>query len=99
MFEVNAELAHRASFLNNLPVQNWFMQFIKNLGLERYPDAVCYPVPGHSRVDTILNRLNNRRYAYNGTGGLFPLVDAQEDQRLVELWYQLGAYINQYELY
>lgn len=42
-----------------------------------------------SRVDDILLR----RYAPNGDGGLFPLEKPKEDQRNVELWYQMNAYV------
>jgi len=43
--------------------------------------------------------LNKRTYAYNGTGGLFPLRHPKEDQRNVEIWYQMMAYlIENYEI-
>ena len=34
-----------------------------------------------------------RTYDSNGYGGLFPLRNPREDQRKVELWYQLNAYL------
>lgn len=68
----------------------WFWLMVQNLGLEECTDA--YP-PDEKIVDNILLKVTNRDYAYNGAGGLFPLMNPAEDQRDVELWYQLQAYL------
>ena len=39
-------------------------------------------------------RFIDREYKYNGVGGLFPLDNPVDDQRDVELWYQMQAYIS-----
>jgi hypothetical protein len=31
----------------------------------------------------------------SGLGGMFPLEDPREDQRAIEIWYQMMAYINE----
>lgn len=36
-----------------------------------------------------------RQYNYNGEGGLFPLKNPKQDQRNVEIWYQMMAYLNE----
>ena len=45
----------------------------------------------------ILDKINEREYSANGEGGFFPLKSPKADQRDVELWYQMQAYI--YERY
>jgi hypothetical protein len=35
-----------------------------------------------------------RTYEPNGVGGFFPLENPNEDQREVELWYQMSAYVD-----
>jgi hypothetical protein len=35
----------------------------------------------------------HRYYQPNGHGGFFPLENPQDDQRHVELWYQLNEYV------
>lgn len=44
-------------------------------------------------ISSAIDRINDRSYDFNGQGGLFPLRYADEDQRLVETWIQLAAYI------
>jgi hypothetical protein len=46
-----------------------------------------------SVVDEILERVIGRTYRPDGRGGFFPLRYAEKDQREVELWYQLNAYV------
>ena len=70
----------------------WFWKFMENVGLNQYTDAELK----HGRleeVERILERINKRTYKANGQGGLFPLKRPKEDQRHVELWYQLSAYL------
>jgi hypothetical protein len=40
-------------------------------------------------------RLNRRLYTTSGYGGLFPLEEPKEDQRKVEIWYQMMAYLGE----
>jgi hypothetical protein len=61
-----------------------------NVELKQYNDRRSY------REDTIQDVLDTiifRTYKYDGRGGLFPLREGKEDQRRVELWYQMCAYI------
>lgn len=41
----------------------------------------------------IVKCLLNREYDENGLGGMFPLENNEEDQRAVEIWYQMMAYL------
>lgn len=68
----------------------WFWKLVENLGLIRCTDLSRYP---RNHVDQILDDVIYRRYAKSGLGGFFPLQQPDRDQRDVELWYQLCAYV------
>lgn len=68
----------------------WFWCLIENLSLKRYNDRVRFP---ERTVDEILDALIWRTYEPDGHGGLFPLRTPRADQRDVEIWYQLSAYL------
>jgi hypothetical protein len=90
MLELLVGLSRRLAFEAEGEPRDWFWQLMKNLGLHRYDDCRTYP---SKAVGDALDRVIWRTYAYDGSGGLFPLKDAREDQREVELWYQLCAYV------
>lgn len=77
-------------------VHLFFWEMMDNLGLLEYTNA--HIADGSVKADDIfkiVDDVNMRKYDRNGVGGLFPLKDAAEDQRNVELWYQMTNYINQ----
>jgi hypothetical protein len=95
IFEVLVALAERANYMVEMDMYKWFNIFLRNLGLDRYSDGYCL-LHLTGNIDRILNRFNRRSYRANGhNGGLFPLEHPTRDQREVELWYQMGAYINE----
>ncbi len=68
----------------------WFWEeLIENIGLRQCHDASGFE---HCDVEEVLNRVIFRQYEPDGSGGFFPLQNPPQDQRSVELWYQLGAY-------
>lgn len=72
----------------------YFWEMIENLGLEEFDDQ--FFIQGgddDGEIDYILERWLNRDYSYDGNGGIFPLKNPKEDQRNVELWYQMNAYL------
>lgn len=76
----------------------FFWEMIGNLGLSNYSDHIFEENPKRAkvygrRIDQKLEAWMDRRFDYNGAGGLFPLRNPQEDQRDVEYWYQANAYI------
>ena len=94
MLEMIIALARRAAFEDESlgsPVE-WFWRMIHNLELDGYTDNV-FEISIQEEVEEVLDRLNNRRYSRDGSGGLFPLRNATEDQRKVELWTQMSAYL------
>lgn len=73
----------------------YFWEFIQNLGLDRADDDVFYMPTNLIYVEEIIDQFVRRKYASDGRGGLFPLKHAKEDQREVEIWYQMAAYIQE----
>lgn len=85
-------LARRAAFETDREPVAWFKKMLENIELLDYTDDI-YEIAIDEAVEEALNRVNDRTYMRNGDGGLFPLAVAHKDQRRVELWYQLAAYI------
>lgn len=89
VLEMLIGVARHLSFSEDGTVGEWFWHLIENMGLTRYNDNRFH----ERRVNEIIERLVWRQYSYDGRGGLFPLREPQEDQRRVELWFQMEAYI------
>lgn len=73
----------------------WFWILVKNLGLKPY--LLSEPDAKKKRAfnDLVIKKLVERSYADDGKGGLFPLRRPKEDQREVEIWYQMMAWIRE----
>lgn len=72
-----------------------FWRLIANLGLDRLDDPHYEYLGGDQHVNYILSRLVNREYDIDGNnGGLFPMANSRENQREVELWYQMNQYLS-----
>lgn len=68
----------------------WFWKMIVSLGLggmvdERYDEDL---------VEEIIADFHDRRYSYDGTGGLFTVIDPWRDLRKIEIWDQMLMFIN-----
>lgn len=73
----------------------WFWILLGHIGIDNFSDS-AYLDPQTQAwdvVDSVLSQLNERRYHPSGQGGLFPLAYPRQDQRRVELWYQMSAYL------
>lgn len=91
MLEVLVALAQCLNFEDeSRDVGEWFWELIHNLGLRNSTDA---NPRAESEINDILDGVIWRTYNRSGVGGLFPLHHAKKDQRNVELWYQLNAYL------
>lgn len=69
----------------------WFWIMIDNLGLSICTDDIYDEGYVEQQVDKWLDR----DYSRNGKGGLFPVKRSKEDQRKVEIWYQMQAFLNE----
>lgn len=68
----------------------WFWQMIENLGLD-FADDSGFDI---SRVEEIICRFLDRRYRYDGKGGLFYIPKPRKDLRSTEIWYQANWYLH-----
>lgn len=90
MLELLIGLSRRLAFETNAEPDEWFWELLENLGLRKYNDRVEF---SREEVEDVLDRVIWRTYRRDGKGGLFPLRHCKQDQRDVELWYQLSAYV------
>lgn len=71
---------------------SWFWHLIDNLGLLGFNDSSNFKPED---VEEITSAVIWRTYDEHGNGGLFPLQRSNNDQRQVEIWYQLSEYLLQ----
>lgn len=97
MLELMVGLAVRLEFeADKGKVHYWFWVLMENIGLSEFDDNNReFP---EERIREVLERVIHRYYEPNGHGGFFPLENPHEDQRDIELWYQLSAYVLEREL-
>lgn len=89
VLEMMIGMARHISFEMDGEIGQWFWHLMDNVGLSRYNDHRW----NKTRVDQIVERLVWRQYSYDGSGGIFPLKEPHEDQRYVELWFQMESYM------
>jgi len=95
VLEILIALAKRYAFItqderNGSPydLEGAFWTFVNNLQLD--------PRLSNRQNQFRIRRFLNREYNPNGTGGgLFPLTHTNVDQRTLEIWYQMMAYIRE----
>ena len=92
MLEMLIGLSRRLSFEAEGEARDWFWHLMDNLGFMHLNDR-DWSEEHEGFVGEILDTVIWRTYMPDGHGGLFPLRHPEEDQRDVELWYQLSAYI------
>lgn len=90
MLEMFIGLSRRLAFQTESEPRVWFWHLMDTLDLRICNDKSNY---AQKRVDDILSVVIWRNYEPDGRGGLFPLRTPAQDQRRVEIWYQLAAYL------
>jgi len=94
MFEMLVALSHRASFQAEGAHDEWFWRFMTNVGLRKCNDTYYMDNSDvWNEVNDTLDQIIERTYQRNGQGGLFPIQSSHRDQRKIEIWYQLAAYL------
>lgn len=69
----------------------WFWIMLENLGLGR-----CVNNDFDEEIaDYILSKWLDRRFSYNGNGGIFPLKSPKNHQKFVEIWYQMCEWLEE----
>jgi len=105
VLEMLVGLAKRIDFETTDPYTNdtsdktvyWFWEMIDNLGLIKFDDDSYVELGGFHYVTKIIDSFVKRKYRRNGCGGLFPLEKSNKDQRKIEIWYQMSAYLNEHQ--
>lgn len=90
-------------------ISHMFFEMLSNLDLAHYTDdyyGESNDITGQKIferdrvfIDHKLNVFLSRRFEKNGEGGLFPLQKPKEDQRKVEIWYQMNEYLLENYMY
>jgi len=98
VLEMLVALSRRCEFESSRDAYFWFWRMLQSLNLLNYTDDV-YDREVERDVNDALEIMIQRTYRRDGVGGLFPLTRPNRDQRKVEIWYQMSAYIleNGYE--
>ena len=100
MLEFFIAIARRMSFLmygnNNMHrTAYYFWRIMANLNLLKLDNDKWDYLNGDFFVGDAVWRVQNRDFDYNGNGGMFPLRCPKEDQREVEFWYQMQAWLGE----
>lgn len=91
--EMLLALSRRLEFQSQQPALDWFWHLVDNLNLrEGYSDDE-FENRRPGSVTFVMDEVINRQYDASGRGGLFPLDDPHQDQRDVEIWYQMSLYL------
>jgi hypothetical protein len=88
--ELMVGLSRRLGFQTDSHPSRWFWKLLENIGLNQYDDANPF---SDEDVEEVTECVIWRTYRRDGHGGFFPLKKPKQDQRKIELWYQLSAYI------
>lgn len=93
ILEVLIALSRRLAFAAEGSAPGWAWQLMRNLELDKMYDPLGRR--RSIRAREILEGLVWRNYRPDGQGGFFPLAFAEEDQTKVEIWDQMGAYVDE----
>ena len=75
----------------------WFCEMLINMGLWKYTDLYISQSPNSkNEISTIIDNVLNRRYARDGTGGLFKTNDGT-DMLTTDIWYQMCKYLSNFQ--
>lgn len=88
--ELMVGLSRRLEFEAGGEAHYWFWDLVSNIRLSRCNDSSRM---SETQIQGILDKVVWRQYEPDGRGGFFPLREPDRDQRGVELWYQLSAYV------
>jgi hypothetical protein len=88
--ELLVVLARMLDFETDFGIEYCFMHMLENIELRDLTDNNGFST---DEVHRIVDKVVSRAYDHNGHGGLFPLKFSADDQREIDLWYQLNAYV------
>lgn len=89
---IDLDFMREINGIDNTRIYFWIL--VRNLGFLEYDDEHW----GEDAIISVINRINivqDRKYDFNGNGGLFPLENSEIDQRTVQIWNQLCTFVSQ----
>lgn len=92
---LSKRLAYQDSDNLRVGAAAWFWRLAWNAGLIVYDDEAWGEMDSPKHVRNILDRISQRRFDWDGRGGLFPLNNPRQDQRDAEIWEQMSAYLQE----
>ena len=102
VLEMLVALAFRADYAlsgsqEHPSVSKLFWEMLDNLGLELFGNCEDDEAEQVKKYhdETKVRRFLERDYSPSGRGSIFPLKRPQQDQRQVELWYQMMSYLDE----
>jgi hypothetical protein len=96
VLEMMVALARRMEESIDSLTERWFWEMVRNLGLQGFSDDDINPTAIRYRNSSKIDDWLERRISTKGEGGLFPLRKSHhKDQRNVEIWYQMQAYLGE----
>jgi hypothetical protein len=94
MLEMLIAISIRACFMEGGTASDWIWELLENVGVgKRISSDAFYDGQVREAIDAAMRKVMQREYAFNGEGGLFPILDSDQDQRKIELWYQMCEYV------
>ena len=94
--EFLAALSFRMHYICDAPnewrVKEFFWRLLSNLGLNLFRNDT-WSLGDEERIKDIVTRVNQRTFDSDGAGGLFPMAAPKQNQRNLEVWYQMNQYI------
>ena len=74
-------------------VKKFFWELLRNIKIDIFDDKKWVPGSTEGYIKWVLRTVCQRIIQRDGSGGFFPLKDPKMDQRSVEIWYQMNAYL------
>lgn len=94
--ELIVALSRHLAFAAGGAPPDWAWTLLGNLGFHTLSNPLNERNVQY--VTEVVDKVVRRKYRRNGVGGLFPLRGSYGmDQRRVELWYQMAAYISEHD--
>lgn len=100
MIGLSRRMEHVLYDISDSTISDCFWELADNAGYTEFDDYNYSNNNGSLEIDKLTGFILEREYDKYGMGGFFPLPQIHlevEDQRKVELWYQMHTYIQQWE--
>lgn len=101
VFEMMAALAYKCessimyNYRNGLHPERWFFIMLNNLGI-RECTVHNWDSKTSDYIYNCVHKMLHRQYKKNGEGGLFVIKNPKIDQREVDIWKQMNAFLNEF---